>query len=161
VLNAHQEGVMLNRMRLAGCVCGFIAIVAAAGCAGRRDAGSSTAMQGRADVAPFDGVWEGQVWEMPVHYIQGVRPITLKIAKDGTWTATTAGTQCASGTASVHGSVVILGGTKSGQDYCVPYSLSTNDGRMKGVFATSFKGRQGSAMIGLDRRSDAPQASAR
>jgi hypothetical protein len=32
---------------------------------------------------------------------------------------------------------------------------------MKGVFATSFKGRQGSAMIGLDRRSDAPQAAVR
>ena len=146
---------MLNRMRIAGCVWGFLAIVAAAGCAGRRDAGSSTA------VGPFEGVWEGQVWEMPVHYIQGVRPITLQIAKDGTWTATTAGTQCASGTASVHGSVVVLGGTKSGQDYCVPYSLSTNDGRMKGVFTTSFKGRQGSAMIGLDRPSDAAQVTTR
>jgi hypothetical protein len=159
VLSANQEVVMLNRMRIAGCVWGVLAIVAAAGCAGRRDAGSSTARG--ADVGAFDGVWEGQVWEMPVHYIQGVRPITLKIAKDGTWTATTAGTQCASGTASVHGSLVVLGGTKSGQDYCVPYSLSANDGRMKGVFATSFKGRQGSAMIGLDRRSDAPQAAAR
>jgi hypothetical protein len=152
---------MLNRMRLAGCVWGFLVIVAAAGCAGRRDVGSSTAMQGGADVAPFDGVWEGQVWEMPVHYIQGVRTITLQIARDGSWTATAGGTQCASGTASVHGGLVVLGGTRVGQDYCVPYSLTANDGRMKGVFETSFKGRQGSAMIGLDRRSDAPQAAAR
>jgi hypothetical protein len=33
----------------------------------------------------------------------------------------------------------------------MPYSLATKDGRMKAVFETSFKGREASAMIGLER----------
>jgi hypothetical protein len=33
----------------------------------------------------------------------------------------------------------------------MPYSLATKDGRMKAVFETSFKGREASFMIGLER----------
>lgn len=152
---------MLSRVRIAGFVWSFLAVTAAAGCAGRRDASSAVSMQSGADMASLEGTWVGQVWEMPVHYIQGVRTITLQIGRDGSWTAAAGGTQCASGTASVNGGLVVLGGTRVGQDYCVPYSLATNDERMKGVFETSFKGRPGSAMIGLDRRSDTAQTTAR
>ena len=151
---------MSSRFKIAGFVLNFLAIAALTGCAAGRDAGRAGAMGG-AELAPLEGVWEGQVWEMPVHYIQGVRPITLRIARDGSWTATAGGTQCASGTASVHGGIVVLGGAKTGQDYCVPYSLTTTDGRMRATFETSFKGREGAAMIGLDRRSDTVQATAR
>jgi hypothetical protein len=151
---------MSSRFKSAGFVWSFLAIAALTGCAAGRDVGKARAM-GVGDLAQVEGVWEGQVWEMPVHYIQGVRPVTLKIARDGSWTATAAGTQCASGTASVHGGIVVLGGAKTGQDYCVPYSLTTTDGRrMRAAFETSFKGREGTAMIGLDRRSDTVQAAA-
>jgi len=152
---------MPSRIKITRFVWGCLAVAALTGCAARHDAGKPVAVKSEADVAPLEGTWIGQVWEMPAHYIQGVRTITLQIARDGSWTATAGGTQCASGTASVHGGLVVLGGTRVGQDYCVPYSLTANDGRMKGVFETSFKGRQGSAMIGLDRPSDAAQATAR
>lgn len=147
---------MPSRIRITRFVWGCLAIAALAGCAARHDA-----VKGGADVAPLEGTWVGQVWEMPVHYIQGVRTITLQIARDGSWTAAAGGTQCASGTASVHGGLVVLGGTRVGQDYCVPYSLTTNDGRMSAVFETSFKGRQASAMIGFDRPPGAAQTTAR
>jgi hypothetical protein len=40
---------------------------------------------------------------------------------------------------------------RTGPDFCVPYSLESRDGRMKAVFGTSFKARQTSAMIDLER----------
>ena len=135
---------MLSRGRVAGFVWGVLAVAAVAGCATQ---GSAVA-PGTASIA---GVWEGQVWEMPTHYLQGVRRITLNIAKDGSWTATSAGAQCASGTASVHGGLVVLAGTRTGPDFCMPYSLASKDGRMKAVFETSFKAREASAMIDLTR----------
>ncbi len=46
---------------------------------------------------------------------------------------------------------MILGGERAGSDYCMPYSLTSRDGRMKAVFETSFKGREGTAMIDLAR----------
>jgi hypothetical protein len=145
---------MLSRVRAAGCVWSLLAVAVSAGCATQRDAVTPVAMEGgslSSEVASLEGVWEGQVWEMPVHYVQGVRSVTLKIGRDGTWTATTGGAQCASGTASIRGGLVILGGTRTGPDYCMPYSLASKDGRMKAVFETSFKAREGSAMIGLQR----------
>ena len=148
---------MPSRIRITRFVWGCFAIAALAGCAARHDAVKG----GGADVAPLEGTWVGQAWEMPVHYVQGVRTITLQISRDGSWTAAAGGSQCASGTASVHGGVVVLGGTRVGQDYCVPYSLATNDGRMSAVFETSFKGRQTTAMIGFDRPFGAAQATAR
>jgi hypothetical protein len=43
------------------------------------------------DIVSIAGVWDGHVWEMPTHYLQGVRRITVNVNKDGSWTATSAG----------------------------------------------------------------------
>jgi hypothetical protein len=142
---------MLSRVRVAGFSWVFLAVAVSAGCATHRVEPVAIERVGSTDIASLEGVWEGQAWEMPVHYIQGVRRVTLKIARDGTWTATSGGTQCASGTAAVRGGLVILDGTRTGLDHCVPYSLASKDGRMKATFPTSFKAREASAMIGLER----------
>jgi hypothetical protein len=144
---------MLSRCRVVGFAWGLLAVAAVAGCATQRGAVSPVAMErsNSSGTASIAGVWEGEVWEMPSHYIQGVRRITLNINKDGSWTATSAGAQCASGTASVHGGLIVLAGTRTGADYCMPYSLASKDGRMKAVFDTSFKARETSAMIDLKR----------
>lgn len=144
---------MLSRGRVAGFVWGCVAVAAAAGCATQRSPVAPVAMEssGSSNTASIAGVWEGQVWERPTHYLQGVRPITLNIDKDGSWTATSAGVQCASGTASVQGDLVVLARTRTGPDFCVPYSLTSQDGRLRAVFATSFKARETSAMIDLKR----------
>jgi hypothetical protein len=61
--------------------------------------------------------------------------------------------------ASIHRGLVILGGTRHGPDFCMPYSLVSTNGRMKAVFDTSFKGRGTSAMIDLQRiRASMPEA---
>jgi hypothetical protein len=144
---------MLSRGRVARFVCGCVAVAAAAGCATQRSPDASAVMERSSStaIASIAGVWEGQVWEMPTHYLQGVRRITLNVNKDGSWTATSAGVQCASGTASVQGGLVVLAGTRTGPDFCVPHSLTSKDGRMKAVFDTSFKARETSAMIDLER----------
>jgi len=144
---------MLSRGRVAGFAWGFLAVAAVAGCATQRSAVAPVAMErnSSSDSVSIAGVWEGEVWEMPSHYIQGVRRITLNVRQDGSWTATSAGVQCASGTASVYFGLVVLAGTRTGSDYCMPYSLASKDGRMKAVFDTSFKARETSAMIDLKR----------
>jgi hypothetical protein len=155
------EVIMLSRRRVAGFVSGLL-VVSAAGCATHRDLPwSATSMAGAQDVSSVAGVWEGQVWEMPTHYIQGVRSITLTIARDGSWTASSGGAQCASGTASVRGGLVVLGGSRTGPDYCMPHSLASADGRMRAVFDTSFKARETSAMIDLRRTQGPSPAQAR
>ena len=143
---------MLSRSRVAGFVWSVLAVAVATGCATHRSAVAPVAMErSSSDTASIAGVWEGEVWEMPSHYLQGVRRITLNINPDGSWTATSGGTQCASGTASVRGGLVVLAGTRTGPDFCMPYSLTSKDGRMKAVFDTSFKARETSAMIDLKR----------
>ena len=144
---------MLSRREIARFAWSVLAIAAVAGCATHRSAVAPVAMEmgTSLDTASITGVWEGQVWEMPVHYLQGVRRITLKIARDGSWTANSGDAQCASGMASVRSRLVILGGTRTGSDFCMPYSLTSKDGRMKAVYETSFKAREGSAMIDLER----------
>jgi len=144
---------MLSRRRVAGFAWGLLAIAAIAGCATQRSTIAPVAMErsSSSDTAAISGVWEGEVWEMPSHYIQGVRRITLNVNEDGSWTATSAGVQCASGTASVYSGLVVLAGTRTGSDHCMPYSLASKDGRMKAVFGTSFKARETSAMIDLAR----------
>ncbi|PYN31560.1 MAG: hypothetical protein DME01_23940 [Candidatus Rokuibacteriota bacterium] len=152
---------MLSRGGVAGFVWGFVAVALSAGCATQRSAGSPVVMDRGSswDTASIAGVWEGEVWEMPTHYLQGVRRITLNISRDGRWTATSAGTTCASGTLSVRGSLVVLGGERTGPDFCMPYSVASSDGRMNAVFETSFKARQASAMIDLQRvREPMPEA---
>jgi hypothetical protein len=132
---------------------GLLFVVVVAGCASHQRA--------ERDASSIAGVWEGQVWEMPTHYLQGVRSVTLTIARDGTWTATSGDTQCASGTASIRGDFVVLGGSRTGPDYCMPYSLASADGRMRAVFDTSFKARETSAMIDLRRAEEPSPAQAR
>src|SRR6266436_1856752 len=66
---------MLSRGRVAGFAWGFLAVAAVAGCATQRGAVAPVAMEqnSSSDTAAIAGVWEGEVWEMPSHYIQGVR----------------------------------------------------------------------------------------
>ena len=152
---------MFTRGRLAGFVWGVLAVALSAGCATRRGGVESVSMDrsSTSDTAALAGVWEGQVWETPTHYLQGVRRITLNIGQDGRWTASSGGIPCPSGTASVRGRRVILDGQRKGQDFCVPYSLTSRDGRMKAMFDAGFKGREASAMIDLERvHPDPPEA---
>ena len=150
---------MLTRDCLVGFVVAVVGVALSAGCATQRGAASPVAINGSStpdgsstpSTASLAGVWEGEVWEMPTHYLQGVRRITLNIARDGRWTASSAGTPCASGTVEVRAGLVVLGGDRTGPDYCMPYSLGSRDGRMKAVFETSFKARQTTAMIDLER----------
>jgi len=153
---------MLTRGCVAGFVCGVLAVAVSAGCATRRGTVEPVSVDrsSTSDTAAIAGVWEGEVWEMPVHYLQGVRRITMNVDRGGKWTASSGGTQCASGTASVHGNRVILNGQRKGPDFCMPHSLTSKDGRMKAVFETSFKARQASAMIDLERMSPAPPQAA-
>jgi hypothetical protein len=144
---------MRIRGRVAGLVWSAVALALSAGCAAPQSAvlPASIDASSRADTAALAGVWEGEVWERPTHYLQGVRRISLNIARDGTWTASSGGTPCASGTASVRGGLIVLGGDRAGPDFCLPNSLASRDGRLKAVFETSFKARPTTAMIDLER----------
>ena|SRR3989442_650052 len=95
---------MLSRREIARFAWSVLAIAAVAGCATHQSAVApvATGVSTSLDTASITGVWEGQVWEMPVHYLQGVRRITLKIARDGSWTANSGDTQCASGNGVEH-----------------------------------------------------------
>src|SRR5262249_50649329 len=151
-LAARREVVvMLSRGCVAGLVWGALAVALSSGCATRRGtvATASIERSSTSEMATIAGIWEGEVWEMPTHYLQGVRRITLDIARDGRWTASSGGTQCASGTASVRGRRVMFKGERKGPDFCMPYSLTSKDGRMKAVFETSFRARQTQAMVDL------------
>jgi len=148
-------------MLIPGCRTAFVlagfAVVLCAGCATQRGAASPASMpvsmneSSTPSTASLAGVWEGEVWERPVHYLQGVRRITLNIARDGRWTASSAGKPRASGTFEIRGGLVVLGGDRTGPDYCMPNSLASRDGHMKAVFETSFKERPTTAMIDLER----------
>ena len=150
---------MLTRSRLVGFVVAAVGVALSAGCATQRGVASPGSMASPVSMnessapsaASLAGVWEGEVWERPVHYLQGVRRITLNIARDGRWTASSAGKPCASGTVGMRGNLVVLGGDRTGPDYCMPYSLASRDGHMKAVFETSFKERPATAMIDLER----------
>jgi len=144
---------MSNRSYVVGFVCGVLAIAAAAGCATQRNQIKPAAMQpaGASGLASIAGAWEGEVWEQAPYYPQGVRRITLDVATDGTWTAKSGDVECASGTATIRGGLVFLRSTWRGPDFCMPYSLASKDGRMRAVFDTTFKEREGSAMIDLKR----------
>jgi hypothetical protein len=153
---------MLSRVRFAGILTSVVAVAALAGCAtAQRNSVAPVAMQRSAsDTASIAGVWQGEVWELPTHYLQGVRRITLNINRDGSWTATSGDKPCASGTATTRGGLVVLGGVRMGPDYCMPYSIASKDGRMRAVFDTSFSARETQAMIDLCRVEPAPPAAA-
>lgn len=153
---------MLSRVRFAGILTSVVAVAALAGCAtAQRNSVAPVAMQrSSSDTASIAGVWQGEVWELPTHYLQGVRRITLNINRDGSWTATSGDKPCASGTATTRGGLVVLGGVRMGPDYCMPYSIASKDGRMRAVFDTSFSARETQAMIDLCRVEPAPPAAA-
>ena len=144
---------MLTRSSMTRFVLAAVAVALSAGCATRSGAVAPISMNESSTLSTawLAGVWEGQVWEMPSIFLQGVRRITLNITPDGRWTASSAGTPCASGTVEIRGRLVVLGDARTGPDYCMPYSLGSRDGRMRAVFETSFKARQASAMIDLER----------
>lgn len=153
---------MLSRARIAGFLSSLVAVAALAGCATTpRNTVAPVAMQsGPSNTASIAGVWQGEVWEMPAHYIQGVRRVTLSMNRDGSWTAMSGDKPCASGTATVRGGLVVLAGSRTGADYCMPYSIASKDGRMRAVFDTSFSARETQAMIDLRRVEPAPAAAA-
>ena len=98
---------MVTTNRVLGLAAGLFALVAAGGCA-------SLAGPGRGDPLPtahspsLEGIWEGQVWENPSDYRQGVQNIRLDMSRTGSWTATTKGAECARGVATVRSDLVIL-----------------------------------------------------
>ena len=84
-----------------GAAWGLLAVTASVGCASHNAAASRAALAatGSTSAARLEGVWEGEVWETPSYYNQGVRRIALKVSSDGSWTASSGGAVCATGTA--------------------------------------------------------------
>jgi hypothetical protein len=60
-----------------GAAWGLLAVTASVGCASHNVAASraSLAATGSTSAARLEGVWEGEVWERPSYYNQGVRRI--------------------------------------------------------------------------------------
>ena len=74
-----------------------------------------------------------------------------RFSSDGSWTASTGGAVCATGTAAARDGLVILDRVPVGPDLCMPHSLAVRDEQLWATFETSFKGRTVAAMIGLYR----------
>lgn len=141
---------------------GVFALGALAGC-GRLATVSPPGAAARpapADPAALEGVWEGQIWETPTDYFQGVRRVTVNVSSGGAWTATIGGVECASGLATVRHDVVILASRAPATGApCIPYSLELDRERMWGEFTTSFNKRAATAAIDLVRvRASAQEA---
>ena len=136
-----------------GAAWGLLAVTASVGCASHNAAASRAALAatGSTSAARLEGVWEGEVWETPSYYNQGVRRIALKVSSDGSWTASTGGAVCATATAVARDGLVILDRVRVGPDLCMPHSLEVRDEQLWATFETSFKGRTEAAMIGLYR----------
>ena len=136
-----------------GAAWGLLAVTISVGCASHEAAASraSLAATGSTSAARLEGVWEGEVWETPSYYNQGVRRIALKVSSDGSWTASTGGAVCATGTAAARDGLVILDRVPVGPDLCMPHSLKVRDEQLWATVETSFKGRTVAAMIDLYR----------
>ena len=131
----------------------LVAVTVSVGCARHDLAASRAAMvgTGSTDTGALEGVWEGKVRETPSFYLQGVRRVAVKVSNRGSWTASSGGAVCATGTATVRDGLVIPDRDPVGPDRCVPRSLKIRDGNMWAAFETSFKGRTAPAMFGLER----------
>src|SRR2546427_10975569 len=105
-----------------GAAWGLLAVTASAGCASHTAAASraSLAATGSTSAARLEGVWGGEVWETPSYYNQGVRRIALKGSSDGSWTASTGGAVCATGTAAPRDGLVIPERVPGGPELCLP-----------------------------------------
>src|SRR5262245_1233072 len=151
-------------IRKCGLAAGLLAIVATAGCASLAEPGrgvvqtaASSSLEG---VLSLEGIWEGQVWENPSDYRQGVQNIRVDISHTGSWTATAKGAECARGDASVRADLVILRSRAQGGPPCLPHSLRLARGHMWGEFEAAFKQRAATAMVDLVRVRERPPETA-
>src|SRR5215510_14061498 len=142
---------------------GLLTIVAA-GCASLTEpsrgvvlTSTSSSIEG---VSSLEGIWEGQVWENPSDYRQGVQNIRVDISRTGSWTATTRGAECARGDASVRADLVILRSRAQAGPPCLPRSLRLARGHMWSEFEAAFKERAATAMVDLVRVRERPPESA-
>ena len=133
------------KIREFGLAAGLLAI-AAAGCASLTEPSRGVVL-----TDSLEGIWEGQVWENPSDYRQGVQNIRVDISRTGSWTATTKGAECARGEASVRDDLAILRSRAEAGPPCLPHSLRLARGHMWGEFEASFKQRAATAMVGLVR----------
>jgi len=137
------------KIREFGLAAGLLAIVAAAGCASLTEPGRGVVLTDYS--SSLEGIWEGQVWENPSDYRQGVQNIKVDISRTGSWTATTKGAECARGEASVRADLVILRSRAEAGPPCLPYSLRLARGHMWGEFGAGFKQRAATAMVDMVR----------
>src|SRR5437667_12230856 len=108
-----------------GAAWGLLAVTISVGCANHNAAASraSLAATGSTSAARLEGVWEGEVWETPSYYNQGVRRLALKVSSHGSRTASTAGAACATTTAVARAGLVILPRVPLGPYLSTPHSL--------------------------------------
>src|SRR5439155_20556960 len=128
---AHAREATMRRARFTvGAAWGLLAVTASVGCASHNAAASRAALAatGSTSAARLEGVWEGEVWETPSYYNQGVRRIALKVSISSSSIA-----------------------SASAPIWCMPHSLKVRDEQLWATFETSFKGRIEAAMIGLYR----------
>jgi hypothetical protein len=145
-------------IRELGLAAGLLAIGAAGGCASLDGPG-----RGVVPIAfrsSLEGIWEGQVWENPSDYRQGVQNIRVDISRAASWTATSKGAECARGEASVRADLVILRSRAEGGPPCLPYALRLAPGHMWGEVEAGFKQRAATAMVDLVRVRERPPESA-
>ena len=146
------------KIRAFGPVAGLLAIVAVSGCASLTEPSRGVVLTDyRSSLA---GTWEGQVWENPSDYRQGVQNIRVDISRTGSWTATTKGAECARGEASVRDDLVILRSRAAAGPPCLPHTLRLARGHMWGEFEAAFKQRAATAMVDLVRVRERPPESA-
>lgn len=145
------------KIREFGLAAGLLAIVAA-GCASLTHPGRGVVLTDYS--SSIEGIWEGQVWENPSDYRQGVQNIRVDISRTGSWTATTKGAECARGEASVRADLVILRSRAEAGPPCLPHSLRLAREHMWGEFGAGFKQRAATAMVDLVRVLERPPESA-
>lgn len=146
------------KIREFGLAAGLLAIVAAGGCASLTEPNRGVVLTYYS--SSLEGIWEGQVWENPSDYRQGVQNIRVDISRTGSWTATTKGAECARGEASVRADLVILRSRAEAGPPCLPRSLRLARGHMWGEFGAAFKQRAATAMVDLVRVRERPPESA-
>ena len=146
------------KIREFGLAAGLLAIAAAAGCASLTEPSRGVVLTDYS--SSLEGIWEGQVWENPSDYRQGVQNIRVDISRTGSWTATTKGAECARGEASVRADLVTLRGRTEAGPPCLPHSLRLARGHMWGEFEAAFKQRAATAMVDLVRVRERPPESA-
>ena len=146
------------KIREFGLAAALLAIVAPAGCASLTEPSRGVVLTDYS--SSLEGIWEGQVWENPSDYRQGVQNIKVDISRTGSWTATTKETECARGEASVRADLVILRSRAEAGSPCLPHSLRLARGHMWGEFEAAFKQRAATAMVDLVRVRERPPESA-